>query len=410
MRKGVRKHVSRKKARSHLISKRISEIPYSFFSKFIGLKGKGIISLGPGEPDFSTPKHIIDAAHSAIEDGYTHYAPMRGYPDLLEAISKKAYRQNKIKIDDPQTQICVTAGSTESLLLSMFAAFDESQAVLTPDPGFVTYGPCAKLIGMKPVPYNLSEKTGFQLDLDDLNKKITAKTKGIIINSPSNPTGTVFNRNLLEELADIAVENDLTIISDEAYEYCVFNGNKHISMASLNGMADYVLSNFTVSKAYAMAGWRLGYVVANPKVIEKIVSAHIYTSVSASSISQRAALAAFTGPQKCVSDMAREYDRRRRFVVKRIQEIKGFELEVVPEGAFYIFPKIVKDEVRGVYPHSKIRSDEFSLWLFNKAKIITMPGSEFGKNGEGFLRMSYATDYSLIGQAMDRLERLFGSR
>ena len=401
---------SKKGARSRLVSKRISQVPYSFFSKFIGLKAKDVISLGPGEPDFATPKHIANAAHRAIDEGYTHYAPMRGYPDLLEAIAKKLRNQNNIKVDDPNSQICATAGSTESLLLSMYAAFDESEEVLTPDPGFVTYAPGARLVGMKAIPYYLPEETGFQLNFEEIRRILTPKTKGIIINTPSNPTGTVFSRGALEELADIAVDKDLTIISDEAYEHCVFNGNRHLSIASLNGMEDYVLSNFTVSKSYAMAGWRLGYVVGNPKAIEKIVNTHIYTSVSASSISQRAALAAFTGSQKCTKDMAREYDRRRKFIVKRIREIRGFELKTIPEGAFYIFPKIVKSEVKHVYPKQNIRSDEFSLWLFDKIKVITMPGSEFGQHGEGFLRMSYATDFNLIGKAMDRLENLFGSR
>jgi len=175
-------------------------------------------------------------------------------------------------------------------------------------------------------------------------------------------------------------------------------------------MEDYVVSNFTMSKSYAMAGWRLGYVFGNPKVIDQIVNAHIFTSVAASSLSQRAALAAFTGPQNCVRDMVKEYDRRRKFIINRIQEIKGFELKSVPEGAFYIFPKIVKSEVKNVYPKSNIKSDEFSLWLFDRIKVVTMPGSEFGEHGEGFLRISYATDYKLIGRAMDRLEHLFGSR
>ncbi|MEM4133709.1 MAG: pyridoxal phosphate-dependent aminotransferase [Candidatus Micrarchaeia archaeon] len=393
----------------HFISERISDLPHSIFSKFIGLKGKNIISLGPGEPDFETPKHIKEAAKKALDDNYTHYAPTEGYPDLLEEIGKKLRRKNNIKLDDPTKQICVTAGSTESLLLSMLCSFDSTEKVLIPNPGFATYGPTLETVDVVPVPYYLFEDDGFELNLDDIKKKITPKTKGIIINSPSNPTGSVFSKSKLEELADIAVEHNLTIISDEAYEDLVFNGKKHFSIASLNGMEEYVLSNFTFSKSYAMAGFRIGYVVGHEKLISQMSKIHLYTSVSASSISQRAALAALKGPQSCIKEMVTEYDRRRKFIVKRINEIKGFELKKIPEGAFYIFPKIRFDELEK-YPYKDGSSEKFSLWLLDKIKVITIPGIEFGYNGEGFIRISYATNLKMIEEAMDRFEKLLGSK
>ncbi len=392
------------------ISKRITSLRQSTFSKFIGLKGKDIISLGPGEPDFPTPKHIAKAGHNAIDRGFTHYAPPAGYPDLLEAIGKKLKIKNKINVQDPHSQICVTAGSTESLLLSMFASLDPRNQILIPDPGYFTYHPASELVGAKPVSYPLSDSDGFQLHLDEIKRLVTPKTKAIVINSPSNPTGTVYSKKLLEELADLAIEKDLTIISDEAYENCVFNGERHVSIASLNGMENNTLSNFTFSKPYAMAGWRVGYVVGNEEAIGRIKNCHLLTSVSASSVSQQAALAALNGSQKCVEDMRKEYDRRRKLIIRRIQEIKGFDLKVVPSGAFYIFPKIFREEIKHVYHHMNVNSEQFSLWLFDKIKVIVMPGIEFGENGEGFVRMSYATDFKLIGEAMDRLENLFGSR
>lgn len=408
----MQKHKKRKTVhhlKTHLLSERISDLPHSIFSKFIGLKGKNIISLGPGEPDFDTPNHIKEAAKKALDEGFTHYAPTAGYPDLLEAIGKKLKNKNKIKLDDPQKQICVTAGSTESLLLSMVSAFDATEQVLIPNPGFATYGPTLEMVDAVPIPYYLFEEDGFELNIEEIRKKITPKTKGIIINTPSNPTGSVFSKSKLEELADIAVENNLMIISDEAYEDLVFNGKKHISIASLNGMDEYVISNFTFSKSYAMAGFRIGYAVGHEKLISQMSKIHLYSSVSATSISQRAALAALKGPQGCVKEMTREYDRRRRFITKRINEIRGFELNKIPEGAFYIFPRIRFDELEN-YPYKDNSSERFSLWILDKIKVITIPGIEFGYKGEGFLRMSYATDLEKIEEAMDRFEKLLGSK
>ncbi|MCS7109762.1 MAG: pyridoxal phosphate-dependent aminotransferase [Candidatus Micrarchaeota archaeon] len=393
--------------RLHLLSERIAFLPRSIFSKFIGLKGKGLISLGPGEPDFDTPSHIKEAAKRAIDENYTHYAPTLGYEDLLEEIGKKLKRKNNIKLEDPTKQICVTAGSTESLLLSMLCSFDATENVLIPNPGFVAYRPGVEIIDAVPVSYNLLEEEGFDLNIEDIKRKITPKTKGIIINSPSNPTGAVFSRSRLEELADIAVENNLMIISDEAYEDLVFDGRKHFSIASLNGMEEYVLSTFTFSKSYAMTGFRVGYVVGHEKLISQMERIHICTSISACSISQRAALAALKGPQDCVKEMAREYDRRRRFILKRISEIKGFEMKSVPQGAFFAFPRIRFDEIK--YPFKEKSSKRFSLWLLEKTKVITVPGSEFGDNGEGFVRFSYATSFDKIEEAMDRFEKFLGS-
>ena len=390
------------KRKSHVVSERVSDLPHSIFSRFVGLTGKKLISLGPGEPDFKTPDHICKAGKRAIDDGFTHYAPTAGYPELQDALAKKLRRVNGIRVDDPHRQICVTCGSTESLLLSMLASFDPTESVLIPDPGFVDYGPMAELIDAEPTPYALSDEDGFQIDPDRIKKLIRPKTKGIVLNTPSNPTGTVLSRNVLEEMADIAVDNDLMIISDEAYEDFVFGGKKHVSIGSFNGMHDYVVTNFSFSKSYAMAGWRTGYAVGPQKLIEQLSKMHLYTSTCAPSISQRAALAAVTGPQKCVAAMRNEYDGRRKFMLKRLSEISCFDVKVEPEGAFYVFPRID--------PPKRMTSEQFSLWLLKKANVVTIPGSEFGQMGEGFIRLSYATDMKLIAEAMDRIERLLGSR
>jgi len=390
------------KHKSHIVSERVSELPHSIFSKLVGFMGKGVISLGPGEPDFATPQHIAKAAKKAIDEGYTHYPPTSGYPDLLEALAKKLKRANGIDVDDPQKRICVTCGSTESLLLSMISAVDPTEAVLIPDPGFIAYGPMLEMVDAEPVPYPLSDSSGFQIDTDAMRKLIKPKTVGIVLNTPSNPTGTVLTRSVLEEIADIAVDNNLMIISDEAYEDFVFNGKKHVSIGSFNGMEDYVVTNFSFSKSYAMAGWRVGYAVGPAEFMETMSKDHLYTAIAAPSVSQRAALAAVTGPQKCVQDMAKEYEKRRDFMLKRLDEISCLEVKVKPEGAFYVFPRINS--------LGKMDSEKFSLWLMKEAKVITIPGSEFGSMGEGFIRLSYATDMKLIAEALDRMEKLLGSR
>ncbi|VVB73914.1 Aromatic-amino-acid aminotransferase 2 [uncultured archaeon] len=390
------------KRKSHLVSERVSELPHSIFARLANLVGKGVISLGPGEPDFATPKHICNAAKKALDEGYTHYPPTTGYPDLLEALGKKLKAKNGIRADDPQTQICVTCGSTESLLLSMFTAVDPTEAVLVPDPGYMAYGPMIEMVDAEPVTYELHDDDGFQIDTDAMKKRIKPKTVGIILNNPSNPTGTVLKRSVLEEIADIAVDNNLMIISDEAYEDFTFGGAEHTSIGSFNGMEDYVVTNFSFSKSYAMAGWRVGYAVGPSSFIETMSKDHLYTSIASPALSQRAAIAAVTGPHACVEGMAREYERRRDFMLKRLNEISCLEVKVKPEGAFYVFPRI--------HSFGKMNSEQFSLWLLKEAKVVTIPGSEFGQMGEGFLRLSYATDMKSIASAMDRLEKLLGKK
>jgi aspartate/methionine/tyrosine aminotransferase len=259
-----------------------------------------------------------------------------------------------------------------------------------------------EIMDAEPVPYPLSDADGFQIDIDQMKKSIKPKTVAIILNTPSNPTGTVLKRSVLEEIADVAVDNNLMIISDEAYEDFAFNSSQHISIGSFNGMSDYVVTNYSFSKSYAMAGFRIGYAVGPQSFMETMSKNHIYTSISAPAISQRAALAAVTGSQKCVDDMRKEYQKRRDFMLKRLGEISCLDVKVKPEGAFYVFPRI--------HSLGKMDSEKFSSWLMKEAKVVTIPGSEFGRMGEGFIRLSYATDMKSIEEAMNRFEKLLGSR
>ena len=247
-----------------------------------------------------------------------------------------------------------------------------------------------------PLILDLKEEEGFQIAKEDLERTILPeKTKAIIINTPGNPTGVVFSRKTLEEIADFAVEYDLLIISDEAYEKFVYDEAKHISIGSLNGMDSRVLTLHSFSKSYAMPGFRLGYAAGPKEVINGMKKLHIFSSVCAPTISQIAGLHALSGNQECVEEMRKEYDRRRKMIVKRVNEIDGFSC-VKPEGAFYVFPNI-KD--------FGLSSYEFAEKLLKEARVAVVPGTEFGRNGEGFVRLSYATAYEKIEEAMDRIEK-----
>lgn len=379
------------------ISEREMQLPVSTIGELIKIaeESKGIISLGPGEPDFDTPKHIIDFACRKLREGYTHYSPPGGRAELLDAISKKLKKENGI--DAPDEQIIVTSGSTEAILLNLICTVDPGEGVLVPDPGFLSYKPTVEILNGMPISVPHYEKDGFQFEVEEAERVIVPeKTKVMIINTPSNPTGVVFNKKTLEKISDFACEYDLTVISDEAYEKMVYDGEKHISIGSLNGMDDRVLTLQSFSKTYAMPGFRVGYAAGPPDMIKAMKKVHIYSSICAPTISQICAARALKGPQRVVSEMVREYDRRRKLIIKRLNEIDGFSC-VRPKGAFYAFPEISK------FGKSSLG---FSKWLLKKTGVATVPGTEFGRCGEGYIRCSYATSYKKIERAMDKIEKL----
>ncbi|MDO8627624.1 MAG: aminotransferase class I/II-fold pyridoxal phosphate-dependent enzyme, partial [Candidatus Diapherotrites archaeon] len=326
-----------------LESERTIELPKTIFPKLFAMAEtvKGIISLGPGEPDFSTPNHIIQFAKKKLDEGFTHYSSSGGRPDLKEAIAKKLQKENKISVRDPEKQVIVTAGSTEALFLAMAGVLDVTEEIIIPNPGFLAYRPMAELISAVPVSLELSDDDGFQIDPDKIKKLITPKTTAIMLNSPSNPTGTVFKRALLEEIADIAIEKNLMIFSDEAYEKFVFSGVKHVSIGSFNGMQENVVTFQSFSKTFAMPGFRVGYASGPEWLIKDMEKTHVYTSLATSTISQLAALEAMQNSKSkiAVQKMSNEYEKRNKFICKRLQEIPEFELKKKPEGAFYAFPR-----------------------------------------------------------------------
>lgn len=383
---------------THLISERYKTLPSSEFAKILEIasESKDVISLGPGEPDFVTPKPILDHIKKNL-DRNTHYSSPEGKRELREAIVKNLKKENKITADPDQ--IIVTGGSTESLYLASLVTIDPGEEVVVPDPGFLDYTPMVESITGNAVPLALTEENGFEFDADEAKKIVGNKTKAIIINTPSNPTGRIFKRKTLEEVADFAVDNKLKVFSDEAYEKFVYGKSKHISIGSLNGMGDYVITFKTFSKSYAMTGFRVGYAVGNKDVISAMTRMHLYTSISAPTISQEAALFALSKGGASIKKMVAEYDRRRMMMMRRLDEIDGVTY-LEPEGAFYIFPNIKSFNMSSV---------KFSHALLKKAKVLVVPGNEFGKNGEGHVRLSYATSYEKIEQAMDRIEKAVSS-
>ena len=375
------------------ISERESQLPDSIIGKLqeIAAERKDIISLGIGEPDFLTPKPVLDYASKIIKKS-THYTAPKGIKELREAISKKLRKDNKI--DANPDNVLVTCGSQEAIFMAILSSLDPSEQIIVPNPSYLGYIPAIELADAAPVYIKLEEEDNFEINPDRLKELIDKKkTKAIIINSPANPTGNVLSKKVLEKIADIAVENDLYIFSDEAYEKLIYE-KKHISIGSLNGMEKYVATFQSFSKTYAMCGFRLGYIHGPNKLIEAMTKSSHYVTLCAPNISQLLGIKALSLPNKYTQDMVNEYDRRRKFIVKRLNEI-GLRTGM-PYGAFYTFSNITS--------FSK-NSLKFSQDLLKKAKVAVVPGTEFGNHGEGYIRCSYATDIKLIAKAMDRIEK-----
>lgn len=381
-------------------AKRMSQIPFSgirkIFQAAVALEseGKKIIHLEIGRPDFDTPQHIKEAAKQALDEGYVHYTSNYGLPELREAIAEKLHRENGIQVD-PATEVIVTVGANEAILLAMLALLDQGDEVLIPDPIWLHYFYCTQLAEAKPIHIPLREENKFQIDPSDLQRAITPKTKMIVINSPHNPTGAMLGEESLQAIARIAIEHDLLVISDEIYEKITYDEARHCSIASLPDMADRTLTVNGFSKAYSMTGWRLGYVAAPRKVIDSLIRVHQYSATCATSFAQKGAVAAYRESQACVQEMVNEFDRRRRFLVEALEQIQGVSC-ICPQGAFYVFPSV---KALG------ISDEKLADYLLREANVALVPGSAFGEYGRGYLRLSYANSYSNIQEAVDKIEQ-----
>ena len=354
---------------------------------------KGLISFGIGEPDFITPLHIREAAKKALDEGYTRYTPNLGFPEFREALASKLRSKNNIPVSSDE--VVVASGGTKALFFSFFSLLNPQDEVIIPDPGFVTYESQVYFMGAIPVHLPLSGKNHFHPDLNKLRDCITSKTKAILLNSPSNPTGAAFNKDELMAIAQIAQEKDIFVISDELYEDIIYDGREHISIASFPGMKERTISIFGFSKSYAMTGWRLAYLAAPVYLVKEIAKLLQNTSVCANSIAQRAGLAAIQGSQDCVLKMFTAYNERRNLLVKGINEIDGLSCDA-PEGTFYVFVDINK---------TGKSAEELSMYLLEDYGVVTVPGTAFGLCGEGYIRLSFATSLDEIKEGIKKIKK-----
>ncbi len=353
----------------------------------------GVINLGIGQPDFDTPVHIRDAAKLGLDQGYTRYPPAAGFQDLREAVAKKVEARNKLQAD-PDSEIFISVGAMQGIFNVMLHLVNPGDEVIVVDPGYDYYSQI-RLFGGVPVRVPAKEQNKFKIDPEDVKKAITKKTKAIILNTPSNPTGAVFERDILEQVAAICKQHEIMVISDEPYEHILFDGNEHVSIGSLEGMKDLTVSIYTLSKSYAMTGWRVGYVVADKAIIaemEKLME-HMVSGVTA--VAQRAALAAISGSQDCVKQMVERYAKRRELVYNGLNSIKGISC-IKPESTFYAFPNISS---------FGMSSWDFAKYMVKEHKVAMVPGSIFGENGEGFVRISFATSSENLEKALAKIEQ-----
>lgn len=368
-------------------------------ARALAAQGKSIISLSIGEPDFDTPPHIVAAAQQALTEGQTHYGPNRGLLKLREAIAKKLAEENGIQAD-PETEIVVTVGAAEAIFMTMVGLLNAGDEVIVIEPAFINYVQVAQMIGAVPVIVSAREENGWVVDVADIEKALTPRTRMIIFNTPNNPTGCVYPREVLQGIADLAIKHDLLVFTDEIYEKIIYPGAQHISIASLPGMAERTITANGYSKAYAMTGWRLAYVVAQKDLMLPMLKVHQYTTTCAPTFAQYGAIAATSEPQDCVRDMVAEFARRRDLVYRELSDAPGVSL-VEPRGAFYAFLN-----VKAV----GLTSMEFVNAALEEAGVAVVHGSAFGTCGEGYVRLSYANSYENISEAMARLKRFLAGR
>jgi aminotransferase len=353
---------------------------------------ENLMHLEQGEPDFITPRHIVEAAVKAARDGFTHYTETDGTSELRQAIAEKLLTENRIDAD-PKTEVTITSGSQEAMLITALGFLNRGDEALILDPYYPAYFEDTLIAEATPVTAPTDERKNYSVEVEALEEKITEKTKMIWMCNPCNPTGHVFSKRDLESIAEVVKRYDLMVFADEIYEKLVYDGAKHISIGSMPDMEDRTITVNGFSKAYAMTGWRIGYVVADKKLSATLRKLHYYAALCPNAISQKAAVAALTGPQDCVQEMLREYGKRRKLVVDELNLIGSLPY-TVPEGAFYVFPDFSAFE----------RSDEaLALRLLKEAGVVTVPGSGFGPSGEGHLRISYSISYEQIKEGMERI-------
>jgi aminotransferase len=382
-------------SRSSYLSDRVAGLKPSGIRKFFDIAAtmKDVISLGIGEPDFATPKPILEAGIASLRRHETHYTSNAGINELRATLAAHIDLHYGVSYN-PQTDIIVTVGGSEALYLAATALLNPGAEMIIPTPCFVAYQAEALLAGGVPVEVPCRFEDNFELDPDAVAAAVTPRTRAILINFPNNPTGAVASRERLLKIAQIAQEHDLVVISDEIYDRLSYGGHKHVCFASLPGMQERTILIGGFSKDYAMTGWRIGFAAGPASILTGLLRVHQYTVMSAPTTAQSAAVTALKEGEEYVMEMVAEYDRRRRLIVSGLNEIGLPTFE--PKGAFYAFPKV---SVTG------LSDEEFATRLLNEEHVAAVPGNAFGKGGEGFLRCSYATSYAKIETALEHMRR-----
>ncbi|MDD5136825.1 MAG: aminotransferase class I/II-fold pyridoxal phosphate-dependent enzyme [Candidatus Omnitrophica bacterium] len=376
------------------ISKLVQQIPPSgirvFFDLVMGMKD--VISLGVGEPDFVTPWNIREKAIFSLEEGYTSYTSNKGIPELRNEISR--YLKRKYGLDyDPEDEILVTVGVSEGYDLAIRAITDKGDKILVQEPTYVSYAPVVTICGGRAVRIKTEPSGGFKITPKDITRACDKKTRAIVLNYPNNPTGNSYSRKELKSIADVIKKKNLIMVSDEIYCDLTYDFD-HTPFPSLPGMKERTIYLNGFSKAFAMTGWRIGYACGPKDVIAAMTKIHQYTMMCVPIISQMAAVEALKNGERSVEEMKREYRRRREFVITRLNEI-GLSCHK-PEGAFYAFPSIRK---------TGLSSLEFANRLLKQEKVAVVPGTAFGESGEGYVRISYATSFDKLKEALERIGR-----
>ncbi len=376
------------------LSEIVQDIKPSGIRKFFDIVSemKDAISLGVGEPDFDTPWHIRDEGIYALERGKTFYTSNSGLKELREEICKYQRRHQGIEYN-PLNEVIVTVGGSEAIDIGLRAMINPGDEVIIPQPSYVSYEPCAVLAGAKPVIIDLKAENEFRLTAEELQNAITDKTKVLILPFPNNPTGAIMERDDLEKIAKVIIENDIYVMSDEIYGALTYKG-EHVSIASLDGMKERTILIDGFSKAYAMTGWRLGYACGPSEIIKQMTKIHQFAIMCAPTTSQYAAVEALKNGDEDVKMMRQSYNQRRRFLINAFKEmgLDCFE----PFGAFYVFPCIKE---------FGMTSEEFATRFLEEEKVAAVPGTAFGDSGEGYLRISYAYSLEKLKVAMERLKR-----
>ena len=356
-------------------------------------KGKNIVHLEIGQPDFPTPEHVREAGKKAIDEGWTGYGPTAGFPDFREAIADYISRTRNIRVAG--SNVVVVPGGKPIMYFGMMAVLEQGDEVIYPNPGFPIYESVIDYLGATAVPMPLIESRGFSFDLGEFERKLSPRTKMVVLNSPANPTGGVIPREDLKRIADLLRDRDVLILSDEIYSRIVY-GKAPESITQFDGMLEKTIILDGFSKTYSMTGWRLGYGVMPEWLAVAVERLMVNSNSCTASFTQRAGLAALQGPQDAVDVMVREFQRRRDFIVKGLNEIPGFSC-TVPDGAFYVFPNVTG---------TGMPTRELADLLLNEAGVACLSGTAFGSHGEGYLRFSYANSLENISEALGRIRKV----